>query len=267
MRTAFGIITEDMTKRHPICSYMLKSPHVLIAGTTGSGKSVMMNSMIYTALREPVEDFYFIDLKRVELKAYKNLERCRWFCTEPEEVIPMLNMVVNEMERRYKKMKGKLYEGGPVYVFIDELADLVSHKDAKDILERLVKIGRLGRAAKVHLVCATQDPSRKTLCSALMQNFTCCLALRCRSAIESRQIIGTSGAEFLPEYGCGLLWDAKGTRQIDVPMTPEEDIEKMVFALSSRTFPLTMLLGLFSKNVRTVEKNYQNRITQGLAEW
>lgn len=245
-----GIITADMTKRHPLCSKMLKATHCLIAGATGSGKSVMMNSMIYTAIREQPNKFVFIDLKRTELKEYSKLWNCMAFCTEPENVIKTLDYVLDEMEYRYRKAKGRMYEGDALYVFIDELADLLDGTDKKlneAALARIVKVGRLGRAAKIHLVCATQDPSRKCLSSALMKNFTCCLALRCKSDIDSRQIIGIAGAEDLPEYGQGILWDSHGFEKVKVPMTPEEDIEKMVKGSSKTANLINFVYNVFMK--------------------
>ena len=126
-----------------------------------------------------------------------------------------LDSVIYIMEKRFKRMgdKKKTAEG-PYYVVIDELADMIT---IKGVLERLVKIGRLGRAANIHLLCATQDPSRRTLPAQLMQNFTCTVALRCRSAIESRQIIGVPGAELLPKYGYGYRWDADGIEKFAIP--------------------------------------------------
>lgn len=203
---------------------LLDTAHTLIAGTTGSGKSVLLNSVIFTALNAINPVCVFIDLKRVELVRYKNIFNCAMFVTEPEEVNGALDSVIDMMERRYQQMEKvglvKTTET-PVYVFIDELADLINNKG---VLPRLVKIGRLGRTAQIHLVCATQDPSRRTLPAQLMQNFTCCVALRCKSSIESRQVIGIAGAEELPQYGQAILWDAKGKKRFEVPMTPEEDI-------------------------------------------
>ena len=209
-------ITEDMAHCNRECLELLKGTHVLIAGTTGSGKSVMLNSMIYNILRADKGQLFLIDLKRVELSIYKHVAVKT--CTEPYRVVPMLEGVVDIMEERYKKMKRRgerLTSEVPIYVIIDELADLVT---IKGVLPLLVKIGRLGRAAKIHTICATQDPSRRTLPAAYMQNVTCALALRCRSDIESRQIIGVSGAERLPKYGKGILWDAEGIRTIDIPL-------------------------------------------------
>ena len=205
---------------------VLGTAHTLIAGTTGSGKSVLLNSVIYSAYAAfpTYEDaqFWFFDLKRVELARYKNTDQCISFITEPGLVGVALDTIVQVMESRYSKMEpqGLLkWDREQYYVFIDELADLMT---VPGVLPQLVKIGRLGRAAGIHLICATQDPSRRTLVASLMQNFTCCIALRCRSAIESRQIIGVAGAETLPRYGQALLWDAEGVTRFDVPMTPDD---------------------------------------------
>lgn len=212
-----------------ICDKIIESPHVLVAGCTGSGKSVMLNSMIMSIVNG-YSQLYLIDLKRVELKRYRDIVNTLGIATEPEEVIPLLDRVIDHMEDRYKVMEGVKSTDRHVYVVVDELADLITQKG---VLDRLIKIGRLGRAANIHLLCATQDPSRKTLPAALMQNFTSTVALRCRSAIESRQIIGIKGAESLPQYGFAYLWDARGVRKIEVPFTPEEDIDEMVEAMRS----------------------------------
>lgn len=265
-----GIITEDMTKCHELCVKMLNESHVLIAGTTGSGKSTMMNSMIYTAMRMAVEKLYFIDLKRTEMKPYKKLYNCAWHCTKPEHVIPLLDLVIRDMERRYRKMRGKSFDGDPTYIFIDELAHLVNGTDkrfSKAVLERLVQIGRLGRAANIHLICATQDPCRGTIPAPLMQNFTCTLALRCRSAIESRQIIGTAGAEKLPRVGHGILWNAEGISNVEIPMTPEEDIEKMAKATSGLGQFLSMISFKIDRSTYVIDKHYETRMEFGLAKW
>ena len=261
-------ITEDMTKCHKLCLELLQANHVLIAGTTGSGKSVMMNSMIYTAMRTPVEWFYFIDLKRVEFSTYKILYNTFYVCTSPATVNAVLDDAIERMEERYKKMgDSRLYSGDPIYIFIDELADLVS---IKGVLDRLVKIARLGRAAKVHLICATQDPSRRTLPAQLMQNLNTTVALRCRSSIESRQIIGIPGAEHLPQYGKGIMWDYRGTREVDIPMTPQKDIDNMCKGMTKKSNIINAITrGLLKMNRAPygVDPEYWDRLEKGLAQW
>lgn len=192
---------------------LVDTPHTLIAGTTGSGKSVLLNDILKYIVNEPGVGSFF-DLKRVELGEYKHLGFCQAYITEPEDVVRELNTVLFIMEERFKRMTSKKSCEAPYYVIIDELGDMLT---IKGVLERLVKIGRLGRAANIHLICATQDPSRRTLPAQFMQNFTCTVALRCRSAIESRQIIGVSGAETLPKYGYAFRWDDDGIEKFKVP--------------------------------------------------
>lgn len=208
-----------------IAATMLMSGHTLIAGTTGSGKSVTLNTVLATSLDIQDAQYAFVDLKRVELRDYKSLPNCIGYATDEEHARILLDDVIWRMETRYEGMTGKESTSQHVYVVIDELADLV---EDKTILSQLIKIGRLGRAAHIHLVMASQDPSRRTLRAQLMQNVTCALALRCRSDIESRQIVGVAGAEELPKHGKGILWDADGIRTVSIPMTPDETIKDLI---------------------------------------
>ena len=263
------IITEDMTQCNPQILHILEGTHTLIAGTTGSGKSVMLNTIIYNIIRSGRGLMYLIDLKRVELAIYKR--EAVGLYTEPEEVVPALASIVSLMEDRYRRMERKgllLTDEQPIYVIIDELADLVS---IKGVMPLLVKLGRLGRAAKIHTVCATQDPSRKTLAAAYMQNVTTAIALRCRSDIESRQIIGVSGAECLPKYGKGIMWDADGIRQIDIPLTPREDIVNYLEWSKFGTFLKYAIKNIGKKwadvKYPPVDPKYLERINSGLAKW
>ena len=194
---------------------MINSAHTLIAGTTGSGKSVLLNKAITY-----IDDYTsgiceFFDLKRVELSEYRDHVFCLDYITEPEDVLEALDAMIYLMDQRYKRMVGKSSDECPIYIVVDELADMLTVDGS---LERLVKIGRLGRASNIHLLCATQDPSRHTLPAQLMQNFTCTIALRCRSSIESRQIIGVPGAETLPKHGYGYRWDADGIQKFAIPL-------------------------------------------------
>ena len=226
------MITKDMAK---VCTDLFntvnRASHVLIAGTTGSGKSVCLNTIIYSILKMNFSSpsssprFVMIDPKRVELKMYKKSTRCLIHVTEPEDIALVLNNCINVMDERYDNMEGRKSTEFPIYIIIDELADLL---DTYGVLQSIIKIGRLGRAANIHLICCTQDPSRYTLSAQLMQNFNTCIALRCKSAIESKQIIGEPGAERLPRYGKAIVSDPDGMRVIDIPMTPDKDIEEVL---------------------------------------
>ena len=209
---------------YPVLEAILDSPHSLIAGTTGSGKSVALHSVMFAAMMRDAR-FIFIDLKRVEMSEFRGLAHTIAYATTEEDAETALELAEDIMERRYSQMTGKTYDGAHLYIIVDELADLAT---SKRCLELLIRIGRLGRAARVHMICATQDPSRRTLKAQLMQNFTACLALRCKTAIESRQVTGYPGAELLPKHGEGYLWDADGYRKVNIPLIPDEDITTLI---------------------------------------
>lgn len=211
---------------------MEKEHHILIAGTTGSGKSTLLNSFIYTTLAHSpsVNQFILVDLKRVELADYKSLPHVLQYCTEPEDAIAALDQLIGIMEDRFKLMdlQGlRQYPGGHIWYVVDELADLISQRP-RDVISRICRIGRLGRATNIHLLLCTQDPSKKTIPAQIVQNMTCRIALRCMTAIESRQIINIGGAEKLPRYGRALFLNADGLVQIEVPRTNDEDIKSIV---------------------------------------
>ena len=135
-------------------SDMLKQPHLLVAGATGSGKSVVINGIIITALKDSpaAVQFIFIDPKRVELVDYRPLPHTLKYASEPGDMVQALQLAIDTTERRYKDMQRqhvKQYPGGAVYVVIDELADLMTtnSKAVQPIIQRLAQIGR---AANVH---------------------------------------------------------------------------------------------------------------------
>lgn len=212
--------------------HILKQPHTLIAGTTGSGKSTFLHSIIFTALSESPEnvEIVMLDPKRVELMKYADLPHVVDHQKDLDGITNALKKVSVVMESRFQWMETQgetMYPGKHLIVIIDEIADLLSCRGF-DVLPLLIHIGRLGRAARVHLIAATQSPDRKTLPAQMVQNFTCRIALRCLSPIESRQIINTSGAEKLPRYGHGLMLDADGIREIVIPFTDPDDIKNRI---------------------------------------
>ena len=207
------------------CLRMLRGSHVLIAGATGSGKSVLINSIIYTMLvfNPNQAQLILIDPKRVELVKYRKLPHTIAYETEPAQIVSVLKRSVLLMENRYKEMQRQRvteYNGAKVYIVIDELADLMT-TNQRQVMPLLQRIAQLGRAAKIHLICATQCPNRKVIPAELTLNFTDKVALRCDSAIESRQVIGCNGAEKLPLYGKAFYKSPGNVRPIIVPYTDE----------------------------------------------
>lgn len=200
---------------------LLDEEHILVAGSTGSGKSVLINGFIKTAmLLEPSARFYLIDPKRVELIEYKKYKAAAGYADTPQKAVDLLRQASSLMEVRYKVMQReglKKSPACPVYVIIDELADLVLNA-RKDVEPLLTHIAQLGRAANVHLVCATQRPTSDYLPPAVRDNIGCKIALHCATSIGSRCIIEQNGAETLPQYGMCYKLNAKGLGLYEVPL-------------------------------------------------
>ena len=216
----------------PLYESMLTQTHVLIAGTTGSGKSVVLNGVMHQLLQRSPKavDIIIIDPKRIDFIKYKKLPHVLKYANTPEKAKEALSIAVNIMESRFRyceRKKTDKYPGIPVYIIVDEFADLLTVKGIKD---DIVKLGRLARAANIHLLIATQNPSRKVICAEIQANFPSQLALRCRTAIESKQVIGQSGAELLPMHGKAYYYTPDEGRilYVDVPMVPESELKKII---------------------------------------
>ena len=199
-----------------------KLPHMLIAGTTGSGKSVCMNSIIISLLYKASPDdvkLIMIDPKMVELGIYNGIPHLLIpVVTDPKKAAGSLQWAVTEMMRRYKSMsdagvrdlesynsiiESQEVEGTKlpqVVVIIDELADLMLVA-AKEVEESICRIAQMGRAAGIHLVIATQRPSADVITGLMKANIPSRIAFSVASAMESRIILDTQGAEKLVGKG------------------------------------------------------------------
>lgn len=211
---------------------MLKQPHLLIAGATGSGKSVVINGLVYTAMYDSpaAVQFILIDPKRVELVDYKPLPHTLMYASEPGEMVEALEKAMEITESRYKAMQRqrvKKYPGGALYVIIDELADLMTtaRRQVQSLIQRLAQVGR---AANVHIIAATQCPLATVIPTPIKVNFDSRVALRTRSAQDSRNILGLTGCELLPRYGQGYYMTPDGLKLYNIPMQPQEDINALV---------------------------------------
>lgn len=211
----------------PIVADLAKMPHLLIAGTTGSGKSVMINSIVMSLLmRTFPEDvrLIMVDPKRVELAGYNGLPHLYVpVVTEPKQAASALQWAVSEMERRLKVFErigvrkistfnekqaaGEFehYDNPPakmpyLVIIIDELSDLMMVA-GKDVEASIVRIAQLGRAAGIHLIVATQRPSSNVVTGLIKANITNRIAFNVATGIDSRVIIDQTGAEKLTGYG------------------------------------------------------------------
>lgn len=211
---------------------MLQQPHLLIAGATGSGKSVVINGMMTTALKDSpaAVQFIFIDPKRVELVEYKPLPHTLKYASEPGEMVQALQEAIAMTDNRYRDMARqhvKNYSGGAVYVVIDELADLMTtnKKQVQPLIQRLAQIGR---AANVHIIAATQCPLSAVIPTPIKVNFDSRVGLRTRSKQDSRNILGLPGCETLPRYGQGYYMTPAGLQLYNIPMYSPAEVQRLV---------------------------------------
>lgn len=211
---------------------MLSQPHLLIAGATGSGKSVVINGLIYTALYDSpaAVRFILIDPKRVELIEYKQLPHTIQYASEPGEMIGALQGALDIVSMRYKLMQRqrmKKYNGAAVYIVIDELADLMTtnKKQVQPLIQRLAQIGR---AADVHIIAATQCPLAAVIPTPIKVNFDSRVGLRTRSRQDSRNILDCPGCELLPRYGQGYYMKPEGIQLYNIPMIPDTERQRII---------------------------------------
>lgn len=217
---------------------MTHQTHLLVAGASGSGKSVLINGMITTLLyRFPLDvaggaQFILIDPKRVELSPYKNTPHCIGYASEPAEMVAMLRKAIDITDRRYKEMVARglrMYDGSDIFVFIEELADLMTTngREVQPLIQRLCQIGR---ASRIRVVVATQTPIVKVIPTEIKVNFDSTVALRTRCAQDSRNIIGVNGAECLPRYGECLYYTPEQGKVLryDVPYIDEAEQGRLI---------------------------------------
>lgn len=244
----------------PVVEDLVQMPHLLIAGTTGSGKSVFINNLIAGLVCKNTAKemrFVFIDPKMVELAAYKKLPHlaCPVISDIKTDAKALLNRMVEEMEMRYESMlaletrnieefnetirkrrrsefanfNGK-WQPLPYVVFlIDEFADMVFMlgKEAEELITRLAQ---KARAAGIHLVIATQRPSVDVVTGLIKANFPTRIAFRVQSGTDSRVILDQSGAETLLGKGDLLYQSAGTTQRLHAALTEDSEVRKLVKA-------------------------------------
>ena len=268
-------IGEDV-EGHAIVHDLAKMPHVLIAGTTGSGKSVEVNSMIMSILMRatPAEvRFIMVDPKRVEFAPYEGLPHLYVpVVTECREASSALSWAVAEMERRLKmfskcgvrniitfnekaraaqaadeaaEKRGEEPPENPygepipyIVIVIDELADLMMNV-GKEVEFSISRIAQLARAAGIHLIIATQRPSTNVVTGLIKANITCRIGLTVASGIDSRVILDSTGAENLIGMGDMLLAKPEYPKPIRIqgPYIPDDEIAAVVAHLKSQGEP------------------------------
>ncbi len=207
---------------------LARMPHLLIAGSTGSGKSVALNTMLISLLCRRTPDemrLILIDPKRLEFASYADIAHLLFpIVTDPKGAAPVLRWVVGEMERRYEQMAvcgvRNMYDynrctkhashADPlpyIVVIIDELADLMMTA-SKDVEDLITRITQMARAAGIHMIVATQRPSVDVITGLIKVNFPSRISFRVTSKIDSRTILDCAGADKLLGNGDMLFLDA-----------------------------------------------------------
>ena len=243
----------------PIYADLARMPHLLIAGSTGSGKTLFLNTLILSFLYHPATNInpfgggpemlrlILVDPKRVEFPVYNDLPHLLFpVICKPELAVNALRWVISEMERRfdvlsaartrdiasYNKLMTRKKSSEPlpyIVLIIDELADLMAIK-GKEMEAGIVRVAQMARAVGIHLVLATQRPSVEVITGLIKTNITSRVALQVASQVDSRTILDMSGAEKLLGRGDMLFISAETSKpkRIQSPYTSEKEVKKVV---------------------------------------
>ena len=237
----------------PIVGDLASMPHLLIAGTTGSGKSVCINTIILSLLYRHTPDkckFILIDPKMLELSTYEGIPHL--LCpviTEAKKAASVLGWVVKEMESRYRLMTKEGVRNIDGYntkhklpmpyivVVVDEMSDLMLVA-GKEIENYIQKLSQMARAAGIHIIMATQRPSVDVITGTIKANFPTRISFQVTSKIDSRTILGEQGAEQLLGKG-DMLYMSSANRivRIHAPFVSDNEIEKINNSLRVQAEP------------------------------
>lgn len=236
----------------PLFVNLAAMPHLLVAGATGSGKSVTIHSFILSLLYKNSPEtlrFIMIDPKRVELSIYDGIPHLVTpVITEGKKTIGALRFAIHEMEARYEKLlragnrdiisynKGRKENPMPyLVVIIDELADLMA-SFGREVESAVVRLAQMARATGIHLVVSTQRPSVEVITGLIKANITSRIALQVASQVDSRTILDTSGAEKLLGGGDMLFISSEHSKpkRVQGSYTTEEEVRAVTSFITKK---------------------------------
>ena len=248
LRSRLSLALGQSVAGEPIVADLGKMPHLLIAGATGSGKSVAVNAVIACILMHASPEevrFVMIDPKRVELSAFAQIPHLAFssIVTDVDKVVGTLQAVIHEMETRYRRFSTLGVRNIEAYnkhprcptklpywvVIIDELADLMMAAPY-EVEKQICRLAQLARATGIHLIIATQRPSVDVVTGLIKANFPTRIAFAMSSQVDSRTILDTSGAEKLLGRGDMLYLptDAAKPRRLQGVFVSDQEIERLV---------------------------------------
>lgn len=223
-----GIYAGDDIDKIPFAFDLAKTPHLLVAGTTGSGKTSFLKNIITCLLQNQSIEIFIIDPKFSSFAEFKNMENVRILSTEEASVY--IENLIAEMETRYKrKANGESFDNMPYTILIvDELNDLIMQN--KECNKTLARIAQKGRECKIHLILGSQRPDSTTFDGNLRSNIPSRIALKVQKASESKIILDESGAEKLLGSGDMLvkLNTMLSPKHILAPYLENEEIENLI---------------------------------------
>lgn len=240
---------------NPAFTDLAKMPHLLVAGATGTGKTIFLNSLILSLIYRnspQILNFILIDPKRVEFPVYNDLPHTlNDVIFDVQKAINALSWLVEEMERRFEilarfktrdiysynklALKEELEIMPYIVLIIDELADLMAAR-GREIEAKIVRLAQMARAVGIHLVLATQRPSTEVITGLIKANITARVTFQVASQVDSRTVIDTAGAEKLLGRGDLLFVSAENPKpkRIQGAFVSEKEVKKVVEFLSSK---------------------------------
>ncbi len=248
LRSRLALALGKSVAGEPLVADLAQMPHLLIAGATGSGKSVCINAIISCILMHTSPEevrLVMIDPKRVELSAFANIPHLAFssIVTDVDEVVGTLQAVIHEMESRYRRFSSLAVRNIEMYnrhpecpsplpywvLIIDELADLMMAAPY-EVERQICRLAQLARATGIHLIIATQRPSVDVVTGLIKANFPTRIAFAVSSHIDSRTILDAVGAEKLLGRGDMLYLptDAASPRRIQGVYVSDQEIERLV---------------------------------------
>lgn len=222
-------MTAPYADAHDVFTDIANHHHIMIAGASGSGKSVVEGGIIYNLANQydPDEvEFWFIDPKKTELVKYECLPHVRYYADNDADASLLLDLLAREMDRRNaivqadirsgRTMSGE-WSGKAIYCFIDETSDLIA-RVGKEANRKFQIIVQMGRSAGIHMVFCTQNVKRKQFPTEVQCNIDCVVGLKVRKPLESRMICDSDACAKLPPHGKAVLVTPLDEDVVDIPM-------------------------------------------------